>query len=151
MARRAVFAGLTILGVVALPLALMAEEAKRPERPAPDVMFNRLDANHDGRISADEVPPGAPEGLKQLLAQADKNGDKQVTLEELKAAIQEQAPWIGRGMGPRPGGGMKPGSAPGRGRPDRGPGAPPGLFVLVSPPARIAPSANLNRAGLSHV
>jgi hypothetical protein len=80
------------------------------------MLFKRLDANHDGVITQDEIPANAPEPLKALLKAADKNGDKKVTLEEFKAALKEHPlpkPPCGAPFGaPR---GMTPPFAPGGG------------------------------------
>ena len=51
---------MTTLTVVALPRYAGAEDGKRPDGPNPERMFtermfNRLDANHDGVITPDEV------------------------------------------------------------------------------------------------
>ena len=89
---------------------------RRGKRPPMPLVIAMLDANHDGVISAAEIA-NAPAVLKAL----DKNGDGQLTLEEL--------------MGPRP---PRPGGPPGDdnnqaggpppdGRPHgRPPGGPPG-------------------------
>jgi len=77
---------LTALAVTVLPRFLAAEETERPERPRPErpsptKMFDRLDANHDGAITADEIPEGA-ERLKKMLIRADENQDKKLTKDE---------------------------------------------------------------------
>ncbi len=58
----------------------------------PDALFNALDLNRDGTISADEIAR-APESLKTL----DKNSDGQLTEDELRPA-----PFQGRGRGGNP-------------------------------------------------
>lgn len=93
-----------------------------PHRGArnPEEMLKRLDANKDGAIAADEIPPGMPEPMKAWLQKADKNGDKKVTTEELRDALKAgppMGPWAGRerprrgaeAAGPRP---QRPESAP---------------------------------------
>jgi hypothetical protein len=65
-------------------------------------MFKRLDANKDGAVTADEIPAGAPERLKQLLTKADKDGDRKITPDELKAAFKARREAGQRG--PRPDG-----------------------------------------------
>ena len=59
-------------------------------------MFTRLDANHDGVVTKDEIPAGAPEGFKAILAKvvADHNG--KLTKPELLEAMKKHRP------GPRP-------------------------------------------------
>jgi hypothetical protein len=93
------------LAVVALPQSAAAKDAKRPERPNPEALFNRLDANHDGFITRDEIPAAMPERLKNLLREADVNHDGKIAKRELLAAINARHP------GPRPGG---PGAQPAR-------------------------------------
>ena len=107
---------LTALAVVVLPQIVAAEEADqgppplgpaaafgRPgwagwseaARPAPGprfdpkVLFKRLDANADGKVTADEIPAAAPDRLKALLKRADVNGDRQVSPDELAEAVKK--------------------------------------------------------------
>ncbi|MEI8375188.1 MAG: hypothetical protein WCJ35_20400 [Planctomycetota bacterium] len=77
--RKIVWIIATVVAVVVLPQTLAAEESKTPGPPGPEMQFRLLDANHDGVISEDEIPAGAPEPLKSLLKAADKKGDKKVT------------------------------------------------------------------------
>jgi collagen type III alpha len=51
------------------------------------MMFQRLDKNKDGKITADEVPDGAPDFVKEMLKRADKDGDKTVTAEEFRSSL----------------------------------------------------------------
>jgi len=53
----------------------------------PRVLWQRLDKNKDDVVTADEVPAGAPDRLKALLARADANGDKKLTKKEARAAV----------------------------------------------------------------
>lgn len=62
--------------------------AHRGGPPGAPMMFQRLDRNHDGKITADEVPDGAPEFVKETLKQADKDGDKTITAEEFRGSLQ---------------------------------------------------------------
>ncbi len=82
---------MTALAVVVLPQFVAAEEPDRPERPGPERLFERLDANQDGRITADEVPEDAPERLKRLLVRADTDEDKVLTREEFNEARKRMA------------------------------------------------------------
>jgi Ca2+-binding EF-hand superfamily protein len=81
---------LLFLAASSLPQLLKAEEPSKPPRPNPETMFNRLDANKDGVITADEIPAGIPERLKQRLLEADKDGDKKLTLDDLKESFKER-------------------------------------------------------------
>ena len=84
------------LAVVALPRYAGAVDGKRPDGPNPERMFNRLDANHDGVITPDEVPAGMPEHMRHLLLQTiEKHGGK-LTKQQLTEAI------AARHGGPRP-------------------------------------------------
>jgi hypothetical protein len=102
---------LTAAAAVVLLQVVTAEEGKRPEaprpemkreRPTPEVMFKRLDANHDGVITPDEIPAGMPEPVKQMLLRAVKSHDGKLTQAQLAEAIKQHRP------GPRPEGGPMP-------------------------------------------
>ena len=90
--RKMVWSFATVVAVLVLPQIVAAEEPQRPLPPGPEMLFKLLDANHDGVISEDEIPAGAPEPMKALLKAADKKGDKKVTLEEFVAAVKEHPP-----------------------------------------------------------
>jgi hypothetical protein len=64
--------------------------------PDADMVFRRLDANRDGKLTADEAPEG--KGLSMALPRFDKNGDKALSPEEFKAMFDDRA-----GKGPPPG------------------------------------------------
>ena len=70
------------------------------------MLFERADANKDGKVSLDEVREERREGFKKLLARADKDGDKALSVEELRrmrAGVMQRPP--GRPFPPvRPGG-----------------------------------------------
>ena len=53
--------------------------------PNADRIFERLDANKDGKLTVDEAPEFLRERFAQLIAEADKNGDKALDKEEFKA------------------------------------------------------------------
>lgn len=56
----------------------------RPAGPPPaDLLFRRFDANNDGALTEDEVPPG----MWRRLRTADKDGDGKVTLREYLDAL----------------------------------------------------------------
>ncbi len=92
-------------------------EPERPGRPdrdgrGPGKLFERFDANGDGKIELDEVPEPARERLAKLIARIDKDGDGAVTRREFAQA------------GPRPdarkGASKKPGDAAKGKRPQAG-------------------------------
>jgi hypothetical protein len=92
----------TILSVLALgaTVALAADEkpaapaapAAKTGKPKPDpaTIFKKLDTNNDGKVSADEFKAG-PMGKKdpakadELFGKKDKDGDKNLSLEEFSA------------------------------------------------------------------
>ena len=78
-----------VASVSVLPQIVKAEEPEKAGRPSPEMLFRHLDANHDGVISEDEIPPDAPEPLVALLKAADKKGNMKVSLEEFMAAFKE--------------------------------------------------------------
>ncbi len=55
--------------------------------PVPERMFKRLDANHDGKVTLDEVPEPRREMFKRLLARGDKNGDQALDEQEFVQAF----------------------------------------------------------------
>jgi hypothetical protein len=71
------------------PQIMAAQEPERHGPPSPEMLFGRLDANHDGMISEEELPANAPEPLNALLKVADKDGDKNVSQEEFTAALKD--------------------------------------------------------------
>ncbi|MEX0978051.1 MAG: hypothetical protein WDZ48_04330, partial [Pirellulales bacterium] len=74
-------------------------------RPEPGKLFERLDANGDGKVVLDEVPEKRREMFQKLIARVDKDGDGAVTREEFAKAP------------PPPGGDAgKPGKRPESGR-----------------------------------
>ncbi len=72
-------------------------------RPAPERMFKRLDANHDGKVTLDEVPEPRREMFERLLARGDKNGDGALDEQEFVQAFAGIAALAGQpGAGERP-------------------------------------------------
>ncbi|NUS38183.1 MAG: EF-hand domain-containing protein [Lysobacter sp.] len=71
-------ASLLLLGAFALPVPLLAH----PPGGMPDDMFATMDADHDGRISAQEHAAAA----QAMFARMEANHDGYVTVEEMEAA-----------------------------------------------------------------
>ena len=120
--RTAAMIVLTAAAVLILSRVVVAEDAQKPCPPGPELLFMHLDANHDGVITADEIPADAPEPLKALLKAADKKGDGKITLEEFLAAAKEH-PLPAPPLGPPP-----------FGPPPGGPGQPTFFFAATMPP-----------------
>ena len=75
-------------------------------------MFERADANKDGKVELAEVPEERRERFERLLARADKDGDSALSVEEARAAAKARAAkarekgpgakgWHGEKMKPR--------------------------------------------------
>ena len=85
----------TMVGLLAAAAAAMfsfqVSAADTPENrggpPGSPMMFQRIDKNKDGKITADEIPDGAPDFVKEMLKRADKDGDKTVTAEEFRGSL----------------------------------------------------------------
>lgn len=58
-------------------MAAFAQQAP-PARPSPEEIFKRMDKNHDGKITIDELPPERRENFKRI----DTNGDGAISLQE---------------------------------------------------------------------
>jgi len=88
------------------PKAPSGSERSNPEgrdgRPGPARLFERLDANGDGKVALDEVPEPGRERFQQLLARADKDGDGAVTRREFAAAAPLGDPKKPGAKGKRP-------------------------------------------------
>ena len=55
-------------------------------------LFNRLDANHDGAIAADEVTSENRSLFERLVRRADANHDKSLSREEFLASLVPSRP-----------------------------------------------------------
>jgi Ca2+-binding EF-hand superfamily protein len=53
------------------------------------MLFEHFDANHDGFVAEDELPPNLPEPIKAALKVVDKNGDKKISKDEFIAAVKD--------------------------------------------------------------
>lgn len=75
--------------LVATSFTFAADEAKKKEgdRPDPEAMFKKADANNDGKVSKEEFLKGAKDAAKKeaQFAAKDKDKDGNLTLEEFKA------------------------------------------------------------------
>ena len=133
----------TVVGLLAAAAAAMlnfqVSAADAPEHrggpPGAPLMFQRMDKNQDHKLTADEIPDGAPDFVKELLKRADKDGDQTVTAEEFHASLPA-FPGAGRG---RPEAG--PGGPGGPGRFGPGPGMTPPGRPEAAGPERPAPEA----------
>ncbi|MBN1394882.1 MAG: EF-hand domain-containing protein [Pirellulales bacterium] len=95
---KCMFSLFAALSVVLMPSYLAAEEVKRPQKPRPEAhrkgpsperMFQRLDANHDKAVTADELPADMPEQFKKMLLRADADKDGKLTIGELRKSFQQ--------------------------------------------------------------
>jgi len=75
----------------------------------PEDIFQRLDANGDGKIERDELPEQVRQALERFFEQADANRDKSLTLEE----FQKGHEYARRIAGVAPPGGNGPNAGPG--------------------------------------
>lgn len=85
-----------------------AEEATKRQRPSPEQRaerqqqakerFNKIDANHDGKLSRDEAQQSAPK-LAEHFDKLDANGDGQVTAEEMREARRARHEERAKGQG----------------------------------------------------
>ena len=81
------------------------EQNSAEEQKSSGDLFNRLDKNGDGTISADELPGGQSRFFERLVKSGDKNDDSKLTREEFQSAIQRDerpsgdAPQFGRLLG----------------------------------------------------
>jgi Ca2+-binding EF-hand superfamily protein len=83
------------------------KKAKADKTPDAARLFDRLDANGDGKVELDEVPQKRRDMFQKLLARVDKDGDGAVTREEFAKAGPPDA---------APGKPAKPGQPPESGR-----------------------------------
>ena len=75
------------------PMALLLLFATFPaEANASDALFGKLDQNHDGTITADEIPESQGSFFRRALRVADRNEDGTLTREELAVALTDPKP-----------------------------------------------------------
>jgi Ca2+-binding EF-hand superfamily protein len=77
----------SLLGVVAADA--LAQEAKKPEKPEPAVLFGELDANHDGFVEASEVPAGVRASFDALVRHGDADHDGKLAGKEYAALLEQ--------------------------------------------------------------
>jgi Ca2+-binding EF-hand superfamily protein len=93
MTRTLMFASL-ILALTACTASLRAADDKQ-ENPLDDTqaqraaLFDKLDANHDGQITSDEVPEEQRRLFERLLRRADQNKDGKLSRDEFLAGMKE--------------------------------------------------------------
>jgi Ca2+-binding EF-hand superfamily protein len=90
----------TLFSVVAVALALQSsltadEPSKKSPADDPGALFDRLDANHDGQLTADEIPAEKHRLFERLLRLAGKDANGKLSRDEfiaqLNAAAEEHA------------------------------------------------------------
>lgn len=93
-------AAFSALAALLLAAATHAQEAKQPSAgppkapPTPETVFQRLDTNRDGVITADELPLPLRQRLGDRFTEADKDGNKKLDSSEFAALWKE---WPHRG------------------------------------------------------
>ena len=125
---RTMFVALMTASVLSLTASVFAADQKKSDDPAADAdaakrhgeLFDKLDANHDGFITADEVPADHKRLFDRLVRRSDKTADGKLSRDEFISGMAEDRtkdrPFAG--VGPRAEGG------PGEGPPEGGPGGP---------------------------
>lgn len=95
-----------VSAAAALPLVLFAQERGAGEKK-PDQLFQELDKNQDGKLTADEITPERKRFFEHLIRVGDKNKDGSLTKEEFlegfkpdEAPAQPQNAGRGEGRGP---------------------------------------------------
>ncbi len=62
------------------------------EATSSDALFGKLDQNHDGKITADEIPAAQQSFFKRALRVGDRDEDGTLTSEELAVALTDPKP-----------------------------------------------------------
>ena len=88
--------------------ALAADEEKKPGEFDPAAIFDRLDTNKDGQVTADEAPEDQKRLFNRLQRTADKDGNGQLSRDEFVAGLANTRP--DRAAEAAPGGGYDPGA-----------------------------------------
>ncbi len=84
-----------VMGVVAVGSAVAADDGEKQERKRPDLkqIFKKLDADEDGKLTAEELAksPRIDEArAKKIVESADTNKDGGVCIKEFAAAIKKR-------------------------------------------------------------
>ncbi|MFA6241877.1 MAG: hypothetical protein WC655_13165 [Candidatus Hydrogenedentales bacterium] len=89
--RQSTTLALSIIAALALVIPVHAEDAAKKQRKAgaKPSLFQRADANSDGKLTFEEVSAAAPKFTKERFDKVDKNSDGVLTQEEM-AAIRQQ-------------------------------------------------------------
>lgn len=91
-----------------VPALSQAQEEPRGDRPAPEALFERMDADKDGKLSVAEIPARIKERLGDRLRER-LGDDEALSLEEFREFLREAGP---------PRGDRRPEGAPEDGRPE---------------------------------
>jgi Ca2+-binding EF-hand superfamily protein len=85
---------LAVVCVFGLSRVAGAEDAPK-KKPDLQKIFDKLDTNHDGKLSLEEYKANphvkSPEAAEKRFTKLDADGDKSVTLEEFKAGMEKLA------------------------------------------------------------
>jgi hypothetical protein len=118
---KAVVAGLAAVALCAgMAVQCLAQDAGKPPAGGvppprggpPELSFEKMDANGDGKVTFEEYQAAMTEMMKARFKSMDKDGDGALSKEELQKGRDFRGPRRGDGeRGPRPEG-DKPGAAP---------------------------------------